>query len=758
MKFIFLTFFNLFLFIYCHAQQYEIDMLHENMDIEIGSPAIIKPGENYPTFSIYPELNGELEGRILRKNNDSIVKNITSINLSTGKKTYLNFSQDAQEPGRYRVDLQIHLSGETFHESFFFTVLNVNRLSRRYSVIVHPGEEDELVYIPDYQGNRIPDYSMAGYKGGGVDIPESPVKYTLEPKDGDDTQRIQEAIDKVSEKELNSNGIRGAVLLKKGIYEINEKLTINNSGVILKGEGKGDFKELWLVPSNNYDLATFKNSLADVNATVIIATGEKRRTLIEVSGDNGPLKQSSAVEIIDQYVPVGANHFRVESSEKFTEGDKIILQRSGNSKWISDIDMDQIPDRENRNITQWEAFDLNFEYTIQSIEDNIITIDGNILNAVESKYGGGRIYKYTDEGRIQNVGIENMRAISYWKPDKYGVDDTRHADRFLRYRNAKNCWVSDVTLEHFFSTGGSINVHQSSKNTTIKNSSALIADNNYYSGESYRGRTHQETNIYVGRQGFRIAGQSTLVMGCYALNNRHAFAVDKRVSGPNVFLFCKGENSLTWSEPHHRWSVGGLFDNVDDKISIMNRLNYGSGHGWAGANYVAWNTKGELICEKPPTAQNWAIGHSGKREKGPFIEYGSEGYWENTEFPLKPGSLYLKQLEDRLGAEALPEIDYSFFHNNDLSEEYKVWNYPNPAKHYTNFVYELDSDGFVKLELYSMTGKLITTIDHGQRKSGKHEVFWETVDNTGRPLPSGLYIYRLVTESEIKSNKIIISR
>jgi hypothetical protein len=114
-----------------------------------------------------------------------------------------------------------------------------------------------------------------------------------------------------------------------------------------------------------------------------------------------------------------------------------------------------------------------------------------------------------------------------------------------------------------------------------------------------------------------------------------------------VFHNSIGEKDITNSEPHHLWSCGGLYDNVRGDIALMNRLTYGNGHGWAGANYVAWNTRGRLICERPPTAQNWAIGHVGFRLKGPFHDWrplkddsydgGGHGHWELYRNPVGIG-------------------------------------------------------------------------------------------------------------------------
>ncbi len=42
--------------------------------------------------------------------------------------------------------------------------------------LIYPGVDGKLVYVADSLGNKIPDFSNAGYKGGGVIIPYVPIK------------------------------------------------------------------------------------------------------------------------------------------------------------------------------------------------------------------------------------------------------------------------------------------------------------------------------------------------------------------------------------------------------------------------------------------------------------------------------------------------------------------------------------------------------------------------------------------------------
>src|SRR5687767_13201695 len=48
-----------------------------------------------------------------------------------------------------------------------------------YSSWVYPGPDGRLVYKKDERGNQVPDFSYAGYLGGGVALPSVPVVQTL---------------------------------------------------------------------------------------------------------------------------------------------------------------------------------------------------------------------------------------------------------------------------------------------------------------------------------------------------------------------------------------------------------------------------------------------------------------------------------------------------------------------------------------------------------------------------------------------------
>jgi hypothetical protein len=138
-------------------------------------------------------------------------------------------------------------------------------------------------------------------------------------------------------------------------------------------------------------------------------------------------------------------------------------------------------------------------------------------------------------------------------------------------------------------------------------------------------------------------------MSCFASEGRHDFVNGARVCGPNVFYNCKAEKTKADIGPHHRWATGTLFDNIitDGEINIQDRGNWGTGHGWSGANMVVWNcTVGRAAIQNPwASAKNYVIGLKGDQYTGrlngrPYAEW--EG--QNKE-GLTPASLYLAQLK-----------------------------------------------------------------------------------------------------------------
>ena len=89
--------------------------------------------------------------------------------------------------------------------------------ARAEDAVVSGDEAGRLVYTADEHGNQIPDFSNCGYKGEGVALPDvDVVEVLLAQESGDDTRRIQSAINHVAALPEDEDGFRGTILLKHG--------------------------------------------------------------------------------------------------------------------------------------------------------------------------------------------------------------------------------------------------------------------------------------------------------------------------------------------------------------------------------------------------------------------------------------------------------------------------------------------------------------------------------------------------------------
>ena len=82
--------------------------------------------------------------------------------------------------------------------------------------------------------------------------------------------------------------------------------------------------------------------------------------------------------------------------------------------------------------------------------------------------------------------------------------------------------------------------------------------------------------------------------------------------------------------------------------------------------------------------------------------------------------------------------------------------YPNPFNPQTLISFDMPAPGRARLEVYSLSGKRVTTLVDGEVGSGRHQEIWYGRDDAGRPLPSGVYFYRLQTKGFNDSKRMVL--
>lgn len=84
-------------------------------------------------------------------------------------------------------------------------------------------------------------------------------------------------------------------------------------------------------------------------------------------------------------------------------------------------------------------------------------------------------------------------------------------------------------------------------------------------------------------------------------------------------------------------------------------------------------------------------------------------------------------------------------------------NYPNPFNAGTTFQFVASRRDVVRLEVYDLLGRLVRTVFEGPATLGENVIPWTDVrDAAGRPLASGLYVYRLVTPQAVLAGTMVL--
>lgn len=487
---------------------------------------------------------------------------------------------------------------------------NLRKTGTVKSAKVSYNTSGQLEYSSDKEMNRIPDFSYAGYRYGEVEPPVYPVVKTLAPIQGDNSAHIQKAIDEVSAMTADANGVRGAVLLQPGRYAINGSLRIKANGIVLRGSGDG------ADPSEDTILLGVGNT---PHQRTIIVLGTAIESTFKPNGE--------AMEITDPFVQVGAMEVNVRKLTDIAVGDWVQIKHPSTAAWIDAVEGGGVIADD-----EWKpgSTDIVFNRRVTALKGNTIGFDAPIYNHLDRRLSVSTVSKLTPPQLIRESGVENLRIDIQTK----GGEDENHAWDGVGIFGAEDSWARKITVLHFGQAG--IYTRQATR-ITIDQSTAI---------EPVGIRTGERFYNFNAEAG----SQLILIKNCHAKDGRHNFISNGVQSSSGIVFHNCTSDGQSASEGHRRWTTGMLFDSITEKgsgsISLFNRADYGTSHGWSAAHSVVWNYNGTVVIQKPPTAQNYVVSTNARTKT--TSNPGSLGSIEIKAGTLSPPSLYVAQLCERL--------------------------------------------------------------------------------------------------------------
>jgi hypothetical protein len=85
-------------------------------------------------------------------------------------------------------------------------------------------------------------------------------------------------------------------------------------------------------------------------------------------------------------------------------------------------------------------------------------------------------------------------------------------------------------------------------------------------------------------------------------------------------------------------------------------------------------------------------------------------------------------------------------------------NRPNPFNSQTTVRFVLPAESRVELSVYNTTGQRVATLVRGERPAGAYVLDWDGRTDDGRPLATGVYLYRLRAGSQVQVRKLLLLR
>ncbi|MNK66208.1 Pectate lyase superfamily protein [compost metagenome] len=492
------------------------------------------------------------------------------------------------------------------------------------SLAVSAFAQKESKIFEDYKKDRsiLPDFSYVGYHNGEKKIPKiSDYKYFnvtdfgAKPNDGkSDKVAIQLAIDAA-----NKNG-SGIVFFPKGRFLVNEESDLTNSiiskkgHIIFRGSGSGTGgTELYM-----------KNALPPADPA-------KMWTVPPLFNFSSGGSDKKIGEVVEKAV-IGDLTIKLSSTEGLEAGDWIILKLLNNDKDLLASELKNYKAEPQWTYLVNKGIDVKVFYQIKKISQGSVTLNAPIAYTIEPKYKWD-VYKFANS---EEVGIEDIAFVGNWTEKFVHHASWKHDSGFtmLNMTRATNSWIKNCRFT------------DCSVAATIAQSANISVLNCKITGNA-------------GHQAINSNGSTNvLIANCVdEASQWHSFGSSH--GSMNTVIWKCAYPATTCFESHSSQPRNTLLDNVQG--GLMNGRAGGATENMPNhmQGLVLWNYKQTNEPAKdfefwPPTDvfEWWKILSPtvvGFTSKGTTFKREQIGQAESLDKEVAPGSLYLAQLELRLG-------------------------------------------------------------------------------------------------------------
>jgi hypothetical protein len=85
-------------------------------------------------------------------------------------------------------------------------------------------------------------------------------------------------------------------------------------------------------------------------------------------------------------------------------------------------------------------------------------------------------------------------------------------------------------------------------------------------------------------------------------------------------------------------------------------------------------------------------------------------------------------------------------------------NYPNPFNPTTQISYDLPVAGYARLEIFNLLGQRVAVVVDAFQQAGSHTIEWNSQDDAGHTVSSGIYLYRLTVNDYSSTRKMLLMK